>query len=578
MKTFKPKNYTPSSPVPFTNNLPVQSKNPFDVKIIGLGGVGTVTKNFFVYETEKDIIVLDCGIGFPDETNLGIDFVLPDVSYLMQPDKLKKVRAFLITHAHEDHMGGLPYILPKISVPVYTGKLTAGFIKGKLEQTKGGNRFQINTVEEGTIYTFGDFRAEFVHITHSVPDSKGIVLKVKGYTIYHSPDFKFDWTPVDGRASDATRIAQIAGEDNGVFLLLSDCLRSEKKGYTLSEVKIQDSFDKVISKTKGNVYITTASSNISRIEQAVKSAEKFNKRVALVGRSIDRNITIAQNLGFINIPRKMLVKPEAIQHHKNDLVVIVAGSQAQPESALSMAVTGEHRKVTLAAGDAVVFSADPIPGNETAVDKMINSLTAMGVEVYYSSILEDLHVSGHGAEMDLKLMMALTKAKNVLPIGGSLRQMKQYGRIATTMGYQDSNIIIPKPAQEVILFNQKISLGKVIPAENIFVDSMEAGEIDEAILKDRRTLSSDGIVLAILKINHTDGSLYQDPEIITRGFIKIDKDEIIRSSKRSISKVMDNRSLIDSNSLRHRIKDSLERYFFDEYRKRPLVLIFTIEV
>ena len=572
MKTFKPRNINNS------NSIAPQSKNPFDVKIIGLGGVGTVTKNFFVYETENDIIVLDCGIGFPDETNLGIDFVLPDISYLMQPEKFKKVRAFLISHAHEDHMGGLPYILPKIPVPVFTAKLTAGFIKGKLEQTKGGNRFQINTIEEGKTYSFGDFKAEFVHITHSVPDSKGIVLKVKGYTIYHSPDFKFDWTPVDGRASDATRISQIAGEENGVFLLLSDCLRSEKKGYTLSEVKIQDSFDKVVSKTKGNVYITTASSNISRIDQAVQSAIKFNRKVALVGRSIDRNITIAQNLGFINIPKKMLVKPEAIQHHRNDLVVIVAGSQAQPESALSMAVTGEHRKVTLASGDAVVFSADPIPGNETAVDNMINSLTALGVEVYYSSILEDLHVSGHGAEMDLKLMMALTKAKNVLPIGGSLRQMKQYGRIASAMGYKNENILIPKPAQEVIIYNQKITFGKIIPAENIFVDSLEAGEIDEAILKDRRTLSSDGIVLAILKINHEDGSLYQDPEIITRGFIKIDKNEIISSSKRSISKVMDNRSLIDSNSLRHRIKESLERYFLEEYRKRPLVLIFTIEV
>lgn len=574
MKTFRPKQPQGFNPAPKPTKMPV-----FDVKIIGLGGVGTVTKNFFVYETENDIIVVDCGIGFPDESNLGIDFVLPDINYLLQPDKYKKIRAFLITHAHEDHMGGLQYILPKLPFPVFTGKLTAGFIKGKLESTRGGNRFQINTVEEGKIYAFGDFRAEFIHITHSVPDSKGIALKVKGYTIYHSPDFKFDWTPIDGRASNATRISQLAGEDQGIFLLLSDCLRSEKKGYTMSEDKIQDSFDKVVAKTKGNVYITTASSNISRIELAVRSAEKFNRKVALIGRSIDRNITIAQNLGFINIPKKLIVKPEAVAHHKHDLVVIVAGSQAQPESALAMAVSGEHRKVTLKSGDAVVFSADPIPGNEIPVDRMINSLTELGVEVYYSSILDDLHVSGHGAELDLKLMMALTKAENVLPIGGSLRQMKQYGRIAAKMGYHEKNIIIPKPAQEIIIYNHQITLGKLIPAENIFVDSLEAGEIDESILKDRRTLSSDGVVLALVKINHVDGTLYQDPEIITRGFIKIDKNEIISSTKRSISRIIDNNNGIkDINLLRHQIKDSLERYFLEEYRKRPLVLTFIIEV
>ncbi len=554
-------------------NLFKNSQPP--VRLIPLGGAGDVTKNMFVYESASDIVIIDCGIGFPDEVMPGIDLVIPDITYLA--DKKKKIRAILTTHAHEDHIGALPYILPQLNVPVYATRLTAGFINAKLAEVKG--RFQINTIKTGEVIKLGSFSAEFVGVSHSVPDAANIILRTPVGVVYHGSDFKFDWTPVSGEPTDVQRIAK-AGSD-GVLLLLSDCLRVEKTGTTLSERKIEETFDRALQKTSGRCFITTASSNISRIQQAINSARKSGRKVSFLGRSIDKAVGVAKSLGYLKIPEGMVVASDAIGRNQN-IVIIIAGAQGQPDSALAQVASVAHRNVRLAEGDTIIFSADPIPGNEKAVHLMIDALSRLGANVLYSDILDNLHVSGHGAQDDLLLMLALTKPKFVLPIGGTYHHMKHYSNLAYAAGFTKEQVFLTEGGQSLELFPGYVRRGPKFQARSIMVDNMGSTDINDAILRDRQAMSQEGLIVVIVPVDESTGQLATDPDVIMRGFVTgAESDRLAKDIKTKIAEVLltyQSNKVYDWAVLRRAVKDKVEAFVYNKSKRRPVILPVIVEV
>lgn len=401
------------------------------LRFIPLGGNGQVTKNMFVYEYGEDIVLVDCGMGFPTEQLYGVDMVIPDISYLR--NKQKNIRGLLITHGHEDHIGAIAFLIDKLNTPIYATKLTVGLIKNKLKEVNKLNQTKIIQINPGEQIQLGAFRAEAFRVSHSIPDSVGYALTTPLGTTIHTGDFKFDWTPLDGKTTDVDLLTEYGRR--GVLALMSDCLRSEKPGNTLSEVAIQDKFESVMETARGRVIITTFASNISRVQQAINASIKFNRRVCVVGRSMENNIFTAQNLGYLSIPKDLLVKQEEITRITDkNLTLIVAGSQGQPGSALNRIANGDHNFIFIKQNDVVVFSADPIPGNQDAVYEMIDNLSRLGAHVLYSDITSDFHVSGHAAQDELILMLSLTKPKYAVPISAMHRMMTQYATLAESTG------------------------------------------------------------------------------------------------------------------------------------------------
>ncbi len=427
------------------------------LKIIALGGFGHVTQNLFVYEYRDDILVVDCGIGFPDEESPEGDLIIPDISYLVK--NKDKIRGIVLTHGHEDHIGGLPFALRSLrkEIPLYGSRLTTALIKEKLAEY--GVTAPIITVKTDNKISLGSFSVEFIHITHSIPGTFNLVISTPLGTIYHAGDFKFDWTPPLEVKTEVGKIA-LAG-DKGVLLLLSDCLRSEKPGYTLSETMVKESLEREIRKCSGKFLVTTMSSNVSRWKQALEVIIHHQRRVAFVGRSVEKIIKIASQLGYLRIPQKMIIKAKEINRFRpQEVAILVAGSQAQAGSSLERIAGGQYPGIKIKPGDKVVFSADYIPGNEVAIHRLIDNLSRQGADVSYSDILDDLHVSGHASAEELALMLALTRPKYILPIGGAFRQMKQYSLLAQKMGYQQTNVLMPSRNQTVeILPGGQVYLG-----------------------------------------------------------------------------------------------------------------------
>lgn len=441
------------------------------LKIIPLSGVGRVTKNLFVYEDEKDIIIVDCGIGFAGDDYDNVDYIIPDINYLRQ--RKHKVRAYCITHGHDDHYAALPHVLPEIPAPVYATKLTAGMIKGRLEEHPRYKEFEIITWPTRKELRIGKFSIEFIHVTHSVPDSAHIVITTPYGRVYHGSDFKFDFTPVDDKPSDLSEIARIG--NMGVDLLFVDSLRVEREGFTKTERIIASSFEDSIREAKGKVMITTASSNISRIQQAIDMAKFFNRKIVFVGRSIEKNTRIAKELGFLKFDPHMVVPADKSKTYPpSDLLLIVAGSQSQEDSALVRIAKGEHRNVTAKPDDVVVFSADPIPGSESAVYKLIDDLTRLGCDVHYSANSDGLHVSGHGAKLDIMLLMQLTNPRYVAPIGGSYRHMAHFEEhVAMPLGYRQEEIFLLEEGDTLHLDKHHIKRGDHIDVKDILIHSKE---------------------------------------------------------------------------------------------------------
>lgn len=547
------------------------------LRFIPLGGNGQVTKNMFVYEYGKDIIIVDCGMGFPSEIMYGVDMVIPDISYLN--DKRDRIRAIFITHGHEDHIGALPYLIDKLPAPIYATKLTIGLMKVRLKEQHKLNFTKFHEVKPRKQYQVGAFKVEPIQLSHSIPDSVAYAISTPVGTIIHTGDYKFDPTPLDGKTTDENRLAELGNK--GVLSLMSDCLRSEKPGRTLSEAAIQENFEKVIKNAEGRVMITTFSSNVSRMQQAINASVKYGRKVCIVGRSMEQNARTAMELNYLSIPKDLLVKIEKIDGIEDKkLTIIIAGSQGQTRSALARVGNSDHQWIYIKPGDEIIFSADPIPGNQDAVYEMIDNLSRLGANVYYSDITSDFHVSGHAAQEELKLMLTLTRPKFVVPISAMYRHMRQYSLLAQETGVPRENILITDEGA-VIEFDQ--NSGKVvgeIETSNIFVDGLGVGDVGSIVLRDRKVLAEEGIVVVIITIDKGRNKLQGDPDIISRGFVYMKESEkLIKESQGTVKKTLQSNGRIKNwLAVREKVKSDLSKFLYKKTARRPMVLPVIIGV
>lgn len=549
-----------------------------NLKFIPIGGMGDVTKNMYVYEYGNDIIIIDCGVGFPDEAMPGIDLVIPDISYLA--DKRDKIRGIIITHGHDDHIGALPYLLPQLSVPVYAMRLTAGLIRVKLGEMGILEQSDIRVISSDEKIRLGSFFVEPFRVTHSIPDAVGYIIRTPVGTVVHTGDYKIDWTPVDKKTTEVGKIA-IAGRE-GVLALFSDCVRSEKTGYTPSETTIGEGFIREFEKAPGRILITTFSSNISRIQQAIDVAKKFKRKVALVGRSMENNVAVAKELGYLNFFPEILIEQDKINDVPDkEFVILVSGSQAQPESALSRIVHGEHKRVGLKPTDLVIFASDPIPGNEDNVQNLIDNISRIGADVRYSNITENIHVSGHASQEELMLMLGLTRPKYLIPISGNYRHLKMLAKLGENIGVPKENIFIIENGQTLEFVDRKLKYGQNINLRNVMVDGLGIGDVGDVVLRDRKVMAEDGIVVIIVPVEQSTGKVAGEPDIVTRGFVYVkESEQLIEEAKKAVSKcVEDNKGRVfDWNYLRRHIENKLEEFFYNKLKRRPMVLPVVIEV
>ncbi len=563
MKIFKPKQYL--------------GDKGSSLKLIPLGGVGDVTKNMYIYEYGQDIVIVDCGVGFPDEAMPGVDLVIPDITYLR--DKVDRIRAILITHGHEDHIGSLPYIWPQLQAPIYTQRLTAGFIRNKFtEHNLPKNK--IIEVKLDQKLDLGVFKVSFYQVSHSVPDSTGIVLKTPVGTIIHQADFKIDWTPVSGQVTDVGTVANLGRE--GVFLMLIDCLRVEKPGFNKSEKSIEETFEKAALETPGKLLITMTSSNVSRMQQAINAAQKLGRKVTVVGRSFENNFQAARDLGYLQIPPGIMIAPDAINSFApGKVLILIAGSQGQPGSSLVRVANEDHKLIKLEEGDSVVFSADPIPSTESAQNALIDSLSRLGINVYYSAVLSDLHVSGHAALEELRLMINLAKPKFLFPIGGTFKHMKAFSLMAQDLGFEKNKILDVENGDILEVRKESIKLTGKVDVQNIYVDGLGIGDVGHVVLRDRQKMSEEGIVVVVVSVDQHTGKLISEADIISRGFVFEEMArEILDEAKEVVKTALENHihKTPDLRFLRKVIVEELEKFLYEATARRPLVLPVVVEV
>lgn len=544
------------------------------LSFVSLGGVGNVTRNMYVYECGDEMLIVDCGLGFADETMVGVDLLLPDISYLLQSKK--KIVGMLLTHGHEDHIGALPFILPQLpQFPIYATPLTAAFANEKLKEF--GLAQRVETVEfEKPTRRLGAFGATFIRITHSVPDTSNILITTPVGNFYHGSDYKFDLTPADGKRTDFVSIAK-AG-DQGILCLMSDCLGSERPGHTPSELTLSTNFEEELRDTKGKAIITTYSSNISRLNQAIEVAQKLNRRVCFIGRSLIKSKEVAVRLGYMKFRQGLEIPLDQIHKYPdNQLLLLVAGSQGQENSALTRIANGEHREVSLTPNDVVIFSSDPIPGNEVSVNSLIDAIAKKGARAVYTSFNSLFHVSGHGSIDDLLLLVSLTKPKYMVPIGGQYRHMVAYQKLVQQMGYKKEDTFILE-GKEVVFSSQNARIGKQIPTRNVYVDEVSGDELEHFILRDRQKLSEGGIMVVMAEIDSETGELMSPPDVLTRGFTIPDHKKFVFKLHNDIRNVVGKKGRVTNWSfMRKRITDVAEKKIFQEIRRRPLVLPLVIE-
>lgn len=548
------------------------------LSFIPLSGIGDVTRNMYLYEYGTEILIVDCGLGFADETMLGVDLLLPDISYLLKTKK--KIVGMLLTHGHEDHIGALPYLLPQLpDFPIFATPLTAAFANAKLKDFNAKKRVQAIKFTDPE-RSIGNFKFSFIPVTHSVSDTSHIFIKTPVGNFYHGSDFKFDDTPYDGKVSDYAKISSLSSQ--GVLCLLSDCLGAEKKGRTATDANLRENFMNEMRNCKGKFIVTTYSSNISRLNQIIDASIKNGRRVSFIGRSLLRNREVAGDLGYLNLRKEVEVEMDAIKNFPdNKLTLIVAGSQGQENSALTRISNGEHRDVKLQENDTVVFSSDPIPGNETSVYELVDTLTRKGVKVIYSPIVKDFHVSGHGSLDELEQLIRLVKPKKLIPIGGQFRHMFAYKKLAERLGYKKNDILLLEDGQELLFGQGNVVLGKTIPVKNVYVDELSGEALESFVLRDRQKLSEAGIIIILVEIDRNNGQLVGSPDVIVRGLTTAyDIKRLNNRLMQDFHKALNPRKMRVTNWIyvRKLIGEVAERRIYKDLRRRPLVLPVVIEV
>ncbi len=550
------------------------------LSFIPLGGIGDVTKNLYVYEYGNEILIVDCGIGFADETMLGVDLLLPDITYLLQSKK--KIVGMVFTHGHEDHVGALPFLLPQLlnkgSFPMYGTPFTAAVANEKLKEFGVAKR--IDTVNFGDAPKhMGSFTTSFIRVTHSIPDTSHIFITTPIGNFYHGSDFKFDDTPFDGKKSDYDIIEQVG--QKGVLCLLSDCLGAERQGRLPSELGILSQFENVFGKTKGRCIVTTYSSNISRLNQIILASEKYARKVCFIGRSLVKMKDISLRLKYLHMQPQTEIQIDQVNSYPEDkLTLIVAGSQGQESSAMVRIANNEHKDIRLADNDTIIFSADPIPGNETLVYELVDTLTKRGVRVVYPPLRRDFHVSGHGSSEELMQLIKLIKPKKLVPIGGNFRHMVAYKNLAVSLSYEKSDVLLLDDGQEVLFTKDAtIKPGRNIPAKNVYVDEISGEEVESFVMRDRQKLSEGGIVIVLAEVDAQNSALISKPDIIMRGFSVENDSKLYGHLIADIKNAFKGKKGRVNNwvYLRKLIGEVVERRIFRDLRRRPLVLPIVIE-
>ncbi len=553
---------------------------PDTLRIIPLGGVGEVGKNITVIEAAGEILVVDCGLAFPEPEMLGIDLVIPDVTYLRE--NRERVRAILLTHGHEDHTGGLPYVLPQIpGTPIYASRLTVGLVTGKLKEHKLLGQTRLEVIEPTVEFTLGPFAITPFRVNHSIPDGLGFAIRTPLGTVVHTGDFKFDHTPPDGRRADLGLIAEIG--NHGVEFLLSDSTRAEREGYTLSEATVGESLHQLIGEASGRVIVATFASNIGRVQQVLDAAWAHGRKMVALGRSMEQNTAIAVELGYLDPREGTLVGKDGFARlPKDKLVVMTTGSQGEPMSGLTRMSNRDHRSITIEPGDTVIISASPIPGNEEAVAKTIDNLFKEGAMVHYEPLVH-CHVSGHGSREELKLMLGLVKPRHFIPVHGEYRMLVQHGLLAEGAGVPVDGIFVLENGQVVEFDGKRARLAGSVAAGAVLVDGIAAIDgIDGVVLRDRRALASDGVVMVALTVDHATGQAVSGPDLVGRGFLADPDDPLMAEAAQHLAKAL-KQPVADAHAaeagfLKAKIRDTLSRFFFERTKRRPMILPIVMEV
>ena len=548
------------------------------LKIIPLGGLEEVGKNMTVFEYGNEMIIVDCGVAFPEDDMLGVDLVIPDFSYLTK--NREKFKAMVITHGHEDHIGAIPYVLKELNVPVYGTRLTLGLIKNKLEEHKLVRSTSLKCVKAGDVITIGCFKIEFIRSTHSIADSVALAITTPVGVIFHTGDFKIDYTPIDGKPIDLSRIAEIGNQ--GVLALMSDSTNAEREGYTMSEKTVGKVFDNIFTGCTKRIIVATFASNVHRVQQIVNSAVKTNRKVAICGRSMENVMNVAIELGYLNIPDGVLIDIDDIDDYIPErLVLITTGSQGETMSGLSRMASGTHRKVVITRDDLVIISATPIPGNEKLVSNVIDDLFKIGADVIYHS-LADVHVSGHACQEEQKLMLSLVKPKYFIPVHGEYRHLKAHAETAMKIGIPEENIMMLTNGRVLELDKNMCKLGSTVPAGQLLVDGLGVGDVGNIVLKDRQHLSQDGLIIVVMAMDGKTGQILAGPDIISRGFVYVrESEDLMDSIKRQICKDisnMESEGIKDWTTIKTRVKDTLHDFVYSKTKRNPMIIPIISEI
>ncbi len=548
------------------------------LKIIPLGGLGEIGKNLTVLEYENDIIVIDLGSIFPREDMPGVDLVIPDTSYLEH--KKEKIRGYFITHGHEDHIGAVPYVLRSLPAPVYGTKLTLALCEHKLKEHRLQNVAPLNVVAEGEVIRAGCFSVEFIHVNHSIAGACALAITTPVGTVVHTGDFKVDYTPLDGAPIDLGRLAELGRE--GVLALLADSTNAERPGYTMSEKKVAATFNELFQKATGRVIIAMFASNVHRIQAVVDSCVRFHRKVCMMGRSMVNVSNVAMQLGCLKIPENTLITADEIDRYPDEqITVVTTGSQGEPMSGLSRMAFAEHRRLEIRESDMVILSATPIPGNEKSVSRVINQLIRIGANVIYESLAE-VHVSGHACQEELKLMHSLIRPKYFIPVHGEYRHLYHHANLARALGMSDDNVLMVEIGDVIELGRDSIDVTGVVSSGSVLIDGLGIGDVGAVVLRDRRHLSEDGLLIVVMGVDHDLGAVVSGPDIISRGFVYVrESDELVEGARAAATRAIDAFGPIDSsewNRLKNDVRDSVQRYIYDAIKRNPMILPIVVEI
>lgn len=547
------------------------------VKVIPLGGLGEVGKNITVIEYQEEIIVIDCGMAFPDMEMYGVDLVIPNVSYLIE--NKEKVKAIVLTHGHEDHIGALPYVLKQINVPVYGTKLTLGLVENKLIEHNILSDCELNVVKPGDVLKFDKLSVEFIRVSHSIADSCALAIHTPHGYIVHTGDFKIDYTPIDGKVMDFARFSKLGKQK--VLLLMADSTNAERKGYTISESIIGENLTRIFARGKGRIVVASFASNIHRMQQVINSSLIYGRKIAFSGRSMENISKVALELGYLNIPKNMIISVDDVSKYPpNKVTILTTGSQGEPMSALARIATGTHRKITIEKGDLVIISASPIPGNEKFVGHVINELFKKGAEVVYQAI-EEVHVSGHACQEELKLMHTLVKPKYFMPVHGEFKHLRQHALLAEELGKEKSHIFIMETGQVLELNGKEAKINGRVKTGAVLVDGIGVGDVGNIVLRDRKLLSQDGILTVVVTIDKESNSVLAGPDIISRGFVYVKESEALMRQAREIikdelDKCLDNK-ITEWIVIKANIKEALGDFLYKKTKRSPLILPIIME-